>query len=169
MQHYFFRFAKARRFGPAALCGDFQCDEYPVERCATPIAVVATSDQVTPVGEIFVGPELAGDRAEQGAQQDSHLVFVAGQGVPGQQVGQGAAGPAGRGGQRADAEAAAVAEFAQSRHELRFRVHRGALAGAGWRRTAPNRAMAIPAAIVALVPAKVSAAVNPVRMLRQTI
>ncbi|UMP02222.1 hypothetical protein [Amycolatopsis sp. EV170708-02-1] len=67
MLNDFFRFAKARRFGAAALCGDFQRDEYPVERRASAIAVVATSDQVTPVGEILVDPELVGDRPEQGA------------------------------------------------------------------------------------------------------
>ncbi|OXM53906.1 hypothetical protein CFP75_05965 [Amycolatopsis alba DSM 44262] len=74
--------------------------------------MVTTSDQVAPVGEMVVESGLARDGPEQDDEQDSHLVFVARQRVPGQGVGKGAAGLAGRGGQRADAEAASVAEFA---------------------------------------------------------
>nr|WP_158634491.1 hypothetical protein [Amycolatopsis sp. WAC 01375] len=130
---------------------------------------MTTSDQVTPAVEMFVEPGLSRNGAEQDPKQDCHLVFVTGQGVAGQRVGQGAAGLTGRGGQRADAEAASVAELAQMRHERRFRVHRRARAGTVRPKTALKSPIAPPAAIGALVPAKVSSVVNVARTLRQTI
>ncbi|HET6291314.1 MAG TPA: hypothetical protein VFG15_31800 [Amycolatopsis sp.] len=145
-----------------------QSEQYSPEWCVSAIAVVTTSDQVTPAGEMLVEPGLSRNGAEQHAKQDSRLVFVTGQGVAGQRVGQGTAGLTGRDGQRADAEATSVAEFAQMCHELRFRVHRCARAAVPLK-TAVKSPIAIPAAMDALVPAKVSSVVNAARTLRQTI